>query len=109
MIVMGKSKKLNINYSLNLQSSFLIKFLDKLYIESNNLIGNSMGTNCTIVCRNVIGRSAIVGGGVTVNGDVPDFALVIGTPAKIVGLVSEAGKKLDFDDEDYANCEKSNK
>jgi len=79
------------------------------YIKTLVKEGASLGANCTIVCGNVIGSSAIVGAGATVTRDVPDFALVIGTPAKIVGWVSEAGRKLNFDDEGYAYCEKSNK
>jgi len=79
------------------------------YIKTLVKEGASLGANCTIVCGNVIGFSAIVGASATVTRDVPDFALVIGTPAKIVGWVSEAGRKLNFDDEGYAYCEKSNK
>jgi len=41
--------------------------------------------------------------------DVSDFALVVGTPARIVGWVSEAGKKLVFDENNIAACEISGK
>jgi UDP-2-acetamido-3-amino-2,3-dideoxy-glucuronate N-acetyltransferase len=41
--------------------------------------------------------------------DVPDFALVVGNPARIVGWMSEAGKKLTFDKDSYAFCKKSQK
>ncbi len=71
--------------------------------------GASMGANSTIVCGHTIGRFAFVGAGAVVTKDVPDFALVVGNPARIVGWFSEAGKKLQFDKNGYAFCEKSGK
>jgi UDP-2-acetamido-3-amino-2,3-dideoxy-glucuronate N-acetyltransferase len=79
------------------------------YVKTIVKEGASLGANCTIVCGNTIGKSAIVGAGATVTKNVPDFALVIGTPAKIIGWVSEAGKRLKFDDDGKAYCKKSNK
>jgi UDP-2-acetamido-3-amino-2,3-dideoxy-glucuronate N-acetyltransferase len=71
--------------------------------------GASLGANCTIVCGNTIGRHAFVGAGAVVTKDVPDFALVVGAPAKTLGWVSEAGKRLEFDENGEAACEKSGK
>ena len=79
------------------------------YVKTLVKEGASLGANCTIVCGNTIGKNAIVGAGAIVTKDVPDFALVIGAPARIVGWVSEAGKKLIFDNKGYAFCEKSGK
>jgi UDP-2-acetamido-3-amino-2,3-dideoxy-glucuronate N-acetyltransferase len=79
------------------------------YIKTLVKEGASLGANSTVVCGNTIGRSAIVGAGAVVTKDVPDFALVIGTPARIIGWVSEAGNKLDFDKNGFAYCEKSKK
>jgi len=79
------------------------------YVKTLVKEGASLGANCTIVCGNTIGKNAIVGAGAIVTKDVPDFALVIGAPARIVGWVSEAGKKLVFDNKGYAFCEKSGK
>lgn len=56
--------------------------------------GASLGANSTIVCGHDIGRYAFVGAGAVVTKDVPDYALVIGTPARIVGWVCECGVKL---------------
>lgn len=56
--------------------------------------GASLGANCTIVCGNSVGRCAMVGAGSVVTADVPDFALVIGVPARQVGWVCECGKRL---------------
>jgi len=79
------------------------------YIKTLVKEGASLGANCTIVCGNTIGRFAFVGAGSVVTKDVPDFALVVGNPARIKGWFSEAGKKLIFNDEGIAECEKSGK
>jgi UDP-2-acetamido-3-amino-2,3-dideoxy-glucuronate N-acetyltransferase len=71
--------------------------------------GASIGANATIVCGHSIGRFAFVGAGAVVTKDVPDFALVVGNPARIVGWMSEAGRKLSFDRAGYAYCEKAKK
>ena len=71
--------------------------------------GASLGANSTIVCGHTIGRFAFVGAGAVVTKDIPDFALVVGNPARIVGWLSEAGRKLEFDKDGIAFCEKSNK
>lgn len=71
--------------------------------------GASLGANSTIVCGHTIGRFAFVGAGAVVTKDIPDFALVVGNPARIVGWFSEAGKRLVFDKDGIAFCEKSNK
>ncbi|MEJ2193515.1 MAG: acyltransferase [Ignavibacteriaceae bacterium] len=81
----------------------------KFYKETLVKEGASLGANCTIVCGNTIGRHAMVGAGSVVTKDIPDFALVVGVPAKIVGWVSEAGKILEFDEKGHAFCKKSNK
>ena len=57
--------------------------------------GASIGANATIVCGVTIGRFAMVGAGSVVTRDVPDFALVLGNPARIAGWVSRFGEKLD--------------
>ncbi|HMW32649.1 MAG TPA: acyltransferase [bacterium] len=81
----------------------------EFYIKTLVKEGASLGANSTIVCGHTVGRSALVGAGAVVTKDVPDFALVVGNPARIVGWVSEAGKKLNFDAQGFAYCEKSKK
>ena len=71
--------------------------------------GASLGANCTIVCGITIGKDAFVGAGAVVTKDVPDYALVVGNPARIVGWMSEAGEKLKFDLTGIAICDKSKK
>jgi UDP-2-acetamido-3-amino-2,3-dideoxy-glucuronate N-acetyltransferase len=61
--------------------------------------GATLGANCTVVCGHSIGRYAFVGAGAVVVDDVPDYALVVGNPGKIVGWVCECGIKLTLADE----------
>ncbi|MCG3189371.1 MAG: UDP-2-acetamido-3-amino-2,3-dideoxy-D-glucuronate N-acetyltransferase [Burkholderiaceae bacterium] len=56
--------------------------------------GATLGANCTIVCGTTIGRYAFVGAGSVVNRDVPDFALVVGVPARQIGWMSRHGERL---------------
>lgn len=58
--------------------------------------GASIGANSTIICGNGIGKYALVGAGAVVTKDVPDYALVIGNPARINGWICECGLKLSF-------------
>jgi UDP-2-acetamido-3-amino-2,3-dideoxy-glucuronate N-acetyltransferase len=81
----------------------------EFYINTLVKEGASLGANSTVVCGHRIGRFALIGAGAVVTKDIPDFALVIGNPGRVVGWVSEAGKKLKFDKDGYAFCEKSNK
>lgn len=69
--------------------------------------GASLGANCTILCGLTIGRHALIGAGSVVTKDVPDFALVVGVPARRVGWVSEAGERLEFDERGSAYCRKT--
>lgn len=57
--------------------------------------GASIGANATIVCGHTIGKHALIGSGAVVTKDVPDYALVVGVPAKQVGFVCECGEILD--------------
>ena len=59
--------------------------------------GASLGANCTIVCGHDVGRYALVGAGSVVTKDVPDYAMVYGTPARVMGHVCQCGVKLHFD------------
>ncbi len=58
--------------------------------------GATLGANCTIVCGVTIGQYAFVGAGAVVTADVPDFALVVGVPAKQIGWMSRYGERLDL-------------
>ncbi len=81
----------------------------QFYIKTLVKEGASIGANATIVCGNTLGKHCMIGAGSIVTKDVPDYGLVIGIPGKVVGWVSEAGKKLNFDTNGKAFCEKSGK
>lgn len=56
--------------------------------------GATFGANCTVVCGVTVGRYAFVGAGAVVTKDVPDYALVVGVPARQVGWMSRHGHRL---------------
>jgi UDP-2-acetamido-3-amino-2,3-dideoxy-glucuronate N-acetyltransferase len=56
--------------------------------------GASVGANATIVCGTTVGRFAFVAAGAVVTRDVPDYALVMGVPARRVGWMSRHGYRL---------------
>lgn len=56
--------------------------------------GATLGANSTIICGTTIGEYAFIGAGSLVNRDVPNFALMVGVPAKQIGWMSRFGEKL---------------
>ncbi|MCQ2264756.1 MAG: N-acetyltransferase [Bacteroidales bacterium] len=66
--------------------------------------GATIGANSTIVCGHQIGKYAFIGAGSVVTHDVPDYAMVLGNPARRVGWMSENGQKLSFDKDGFALC-----
>lgn len=58
--------------------------------------GATLGANCTIVCGTTIGEYAFIGAGAVINKDVPDYALMVGVPAKQIGWMSQYGEQLDL-------------
>ena len=57
--------------------------------------GTSIGANATIVCGTTIGQYAFIGAGAVVTSDVPDFALMVGVPARRVGWMCQCGLRLE--------------
>jgi UDP-2-acetamido-3-amino-2,3-dideoxy-glucuronate N-acetyltransferase len=56
--------------------------------------GASIGANATIVCGTTVGRWAMVGAGSVVTKNVPDHGLVVGNPARLIGYVTAAGRRV---------------
>ncbi len=70
--------------------------------------GATIGANATIVCGVTIGKYAFIGAGAVVTKNIPDYALVVGNPAKQTGWMSEAGYKLTFNNQGLAICPERN-
>lgn len=78
------------------------EYYDKTLIKKSA----SIGANATIVCGVTIGIYALIGSGTVITKDVPDFALVVGNPGKIIGWVDKKGNKLVFDIQGVSQCKK---
>lgn len=66
--------------------------------------GATIGANATILCGLEIGEYAFVGAGSVVTKNIPDYALVVGNPARRTGWISIRGHKLHFNSEGLAEC-----
>ena len=73
-------------------------FVERKEEYRNTLVkqGATLGANCTVICGVTIGAFAFVGAGALVNKDIPDYALVVGVPAKQIGWMSEFGEQLNL-------------
>jgi len=71
--------------------------------------GASIGANATIVCGNNIGKYSFIGAGAVITKKVPDYALMVGNPAKQIGWMSEYGERLNFNSLGEAKCDHSGK
>ena len=56
--------------------------------------GASIGANATIVCGHDIGKFAFIGAGAVVTKHVPDYALVVGNPARQIGWFCDCGHRI---------------
>jgi UDP-2-acetamido-3-amino-2,3-dideoxy-glucuronate N-acetyltransferase len=77
------------------------------YAKTRVKKGASIGANATIVCGHDIGYFAFIGAGAVVTKTVPDYALVVGNPAKQIGWMSEYGQRLTFNSNGVAICPES--
>jgi UDP-2-acetamido-3-amino-2,3-dideoxy-glucuronate N-acetyltransferase len=69
--------------------------------------GVTVGANATVVCGTTVGRYAFVAAGAVVTKDVPDYALVVGVPARNVGWMSRHGRRLADDGSGVMVCPES--
>jgi UDP-2-acetamido-3-amino-2,3-dideoxy-glucuronate N-acetyltransferase len=74
------------------------EFLDTLVKR-----GATIGANATVVCGSTLGKYCLVGAGAVVKADVPDYAVVVGVPARQIGWACKCGKTLKFTN-DTAKC-----
>lgn len=65
------------------------------YVKTVVKEGASIGANATIVCGHTVGKCAMVASGAVVTKDVPDYALVAGVPARVIGKVDEKGNIIE--------------
>lgn len=56
--------------------------------------GAAIGSNAVLVCGITVGRWAMIGSGSVVTKDVPDYGLVVGNPARLIGYVDENGNRI---------------
>ncbi|NUM31291.1 MAG: N-acetyltransferase [Bacteroidetes bacterium] len=77
------------------------------YLRTKVGKGASIGANATIVCGNDIGKYSFIGAGAVVTKNIPDYALVVGNPAKQIGWISEYGHRLNFGNDGTAICPES--
>jgi UDP-2-acetamido-3-amino-2,3-dideoxy-glucuronate N-acetyltransferase len=77
----------------------------KFYLKTLVKKSASIGANATIICGNTIGKYAMVGAGAVVTKNIPDFALVVGNPGRIVGWVDKKGLNLNFNEDGLSYCE----
>lgn len=73
----------------------MVKKNKQQFLTTHIREGASLGANVTVVCGITIGRYAFAGAGAVVTKDVPDYAIVVGNPARRVGYMCECGEKLD--------------
>ncbi|MDI6839483.1 MAG: DapH/DapD/GlmU-related protein [bacterium] len=66
------------------------------WIPTHVCKGVSIGANATIICGINIGKWAFIGAGAVVTKDVPDYAIVAGVPARLIGWMCECGEKIEF-------------
>lgn len=71
--------------------------------------GATIGANATIVCGHNLGQFSFVGAGSVVTKDVPDYALVVGNPARILYYTCECAEKMIFDNNNHFKCPKCGK
>lgn len=79
------------------------------FLKTHLKQGTSIGANATILCGITLGRYCMIGAGAVVTKDVPDFACMVGNPAKHLYWISKTGDRLNFDKNNEAEDSAGNK
>jgi UDP-2-acetamido-3-amino-2,3-dideoxy-glucuronate N-acetyltransferase len=66
--------------------------------------GATIGANATVLCGTAVGACAFVGAGTVLTRDAPDYALMLGVPARVAGYVCACGRKIAFNEQNRARC-----
>ncbi len=77
------------------------KFYKKTLVKKSA----SIGANATIVCGVTIGRYALIGAGTVVVKNIPNYAIVVGNPGRLIGWVDKQGNRLTFGNNGMSKCE----
>ena len=77
------------------------------FLKTHVGLGATIGANATIICGHNIGKYAFIGAGAVVTKTVPEYALLVGNPAKQIGWMSEYGHRLNFNADNIAVCTES--
>ena len=78
----------------------------EFYVKTIVRKSATIGANATILCGIEIGEYALVGAGAVLTKDVPNHALVLGNPGRVIGWVNKKGEKLVFGDNGVSVCGK---
>ena len=78
----------------------------KYYLKTKVKKHASIGANATIICGVELGKYSFIGAGTLVAKDVPDYALVVGNPGRVVGWVNEKGENIRFRKSGLSECGK---
>ncbi|MBK9292944.1 MAG: N-acetyltransferase [Oligoflexia bacterium] len=85
--------------------SFLKRPKEDWLLPTHLKEGCTIGANATIICGITVGRFAFICAGAVVTKDVPDYAMVMGNPAKFYSWICKCGEKLEFKS-DKTSCKK---
>lgn len=77
------------------------------YQKTRVRCGATLGANATVVCGVTLGRYCFIAAGAVVTGDVPDYALMVGNPARRQGWVSSRGQQLQRGRDGIWSCPES--
>ena len=83
------------------------EFPQMIHQNTKTLVKKSQyWSKCNLVCGNTIGKYSLIGAGSVITKNVPNYAMVVGNPGKILGWVDNHGMRLKFDIKGKSKCGK---